>query len=444
MTTHGRAGAGWWVAALLMLALLPRSAAGITLALRDVADPVPPGGILTYEIRVSGSGGGDDGAVVCFNPPPECITFPAECLIGDPLCVGNSFTGYVCGNAANDGANCGVGDPPLPDVTLCVPKTTGICSGGQNAGFPCSSNADCTGETFVCQHAFNDGAFCGTGNPPQADPSFCVANPTGICSGGPNLGLPCTAPHDTVTDECPPNEGDPATDEITITLGIPSNTSFLDADNDATSDGEKITWTLDKLDPCGSAGLPRCPLFTARLTVALFTPVGTIIENTAYASGPAGSAESGTPKTTVGTFRLRRFVLAKAKKKEGRDQFIYRAVFTLGAEAEIDPNNEPLRVQVETPSGQPLLDLGLPAGSLLPFSSTGFKFVSPEPGLNRVLVRELAPSHYRLNLNATRLTCDVFQGYELVVTLTVGDDIMVHPVSLLVRNAGRKFVGLNN
>ena len=443
MTTHGRFLARWCTAALLMLALYPRSAVGITLTLRDLADPVPPGGILTYTIRVSGSeDGGGDGPPVCFNPPPECISFPATCSIGTPACVGNSFTGYVCENAANEGASCGVGDPPIPNVTLCVPKTTGICNGGSNAGLPCSTNGDCSGQTFVCQYAFNEGEFCGTGNPPHADSSFCFHNPTGTCSGGPNLGLPCTAPHNAITDECPLDEGDPETNDITVTLPIPGETSFVEADGGGSSDGEAITWTLTTLEPCGSAGLPQCPLLTAHFLVDPLTPIGTEIVNTARVTGLAGSAQSSSPKTTVGTFRLQRFVIAKARK-EGRDSFIYRALFTLSATAGIDPQNESFRVKVETLTGQQLVDLELPPGSLLPFSRTGVKFVSSEPGLSRVVLREISTSHYRLNANARRLDIDAPEDLQLIMTLTLGDDVMSHPVSLLVMRAGRRYVGID-
>jgi hypothetical protein len=443
MTTHGRFLARWCTAALLMLAFFPRSAVGITLTLRDLADPVPPGGVLTYTIRVSGSdSGGGEGPPVCFNPPPECITFPATCSIGSPSCVGNSFIGYVCDNAANAGANCGVGDPPIPNVALCVPKTTGTCNGGSAAGLPCTSGGDCPGNTFVCQHSFNNGDFCGTGNPLHADSTFCLNNPTGTCSGGPNLGLPCTAPHNSITDECPSDDGDPGINGIVVTLPIPTETSFLDADNGATSDGETITWTLSGLEPCGSAGLPQCPLLTARLLVDPVTPVGTVIVNTASVTGLGGSAQSSSPKTTVGTFRLQRFAIAKARN-QGRDSFIYRALFMLSAAAEIDPPNEPFGIKVETTSGQQLLDLQLSPGSLLPFSRTGFRFMGVEPGLRRLVLRETSPSQYRLNVNARRLNLDIPEGLQLIVTLTLGDDVMSHPVSLLVMRAGRKYVGIN-
>jgi hypothetical protein len=295
----------------------------------------------------------------------------------------------------------------------------------------------------VCAHSFNEGDFCGTGNPPHADPSFCLANPTGICSGGPNVGLPCTAPHNSITSECPPDGGGEQTDEIVVVLPIPEQTTFLDADEGGGSDGEVITWALSTLEPCGSAGLPQCPLLTARLTVDPQTPLGTKIKTTATVTSPEGSAESGTPGTTVGAFRLQRFILAKAKRA-GRDRFIYRVVITLGPDAELDPGNEPLRIQVETPEGLQLLDLQLAAGKLLPFSRTGYKYASREAGLSRVVLRELADSHYRLNMTARLLSIPTPEQYEAIATITLGDDVLSQSISLVVRRAGRKYVGLKD
>ena len=445
MTTHGRLLARWCTAALLMLALFPRLAVGISLTLRDVPDPVPPGGTLTYLIKVNSEVNGGDGGseVFCFNPPPECITFPATCSIGSVACVGNSFTGYVCENALNDGADCGVGDPWVPDLTLCVPRNTGICDGGVNTGFPCSGNAECPGETFVCVHASNEGSFCGAGYPPQPEPGYCLANPTGICSAGPNFGLPCTAPHGEPTDECPLGGEGSQTNDIVVTLPIPPQTAFLDADSGGSSDGEAITWTLPPLEPCGVPGTPQCPRLTARLMVDPLTAVGTIMENIASATDPYGSVESRTQRTTVGTFRLQRFVIAKAKRYR-RDRFIYRLLFTLAPGAEIHPANELFRIQVDTPSGQQLLDLGLEVAQLLPFNSTVFRFVSREAGIRHVLLREIAPSHYGLRLKAHRLTIDQPEESEVITTLTLGDDVMTQPLSLLVRSGGRTFIGLSH
>ena len=91
MNRDGRLLAGWWFAVALALLLAPQPASGITLTLRDSVDPVPPGGILTYTIRVNNQGGDTSGGgVYCFNPPPQCVQSIARCDITAPSCLGNS------------------------------------------------------------------------------------------------------------------------------------------------------------------------------------------------------------------------------------------------------------------------------------------------------------------------------------------------------------------
>jgi hypothetical protein len=215
---------------------------------------------------------------------------------------------------------------------------------------------------------------------------------------------------------------------------------FLDADTDGTSDGTTITWTLPPLEACGVPGTPQCPLLTADLTVDPLTPNGTVIEARASAVDPGGSATSRITKTTVGTFRLRRFMLIYPNK-EGRDRLIYKATFTLPPGATLDPPNEACRIQVDTSMG-PTLDLGLNPGQLPPFSATTYQYKDRGPGLTRVKLRELGPSHYSFDVRARNMTLPPLQELTVTVTLTLGDDVLTQPISLLVKRAGRKFMGL--
>jgi len=443
MTTHGRLLARFCTTVLMVLALFPRPAVGISLTLRDVADPVPPGGTLTYLIKVNSEVNGGDGGteVFCFNPLPECMTFPATCSIGSVACVGNSFTGYVCENALNDGADCGVGDPPVPDLTLCVPRNTGICDGGVNTGFPCSSNAECPGETFVCVHASNEGSFCGTGYPPQPEPGYCLANPTGICSAGPNFGLPCTAPHGEPTDECPPGEGGPAPESTVVTLPIPPQTTLISADNNGTSDGTAITWTVP-FEPCagtnGQSGAPPCPVLTASLMVDSATPIGSVIDSRVNGiTVPDGQVAASRQETIVGNFKLSRFHLFYPNRRN-RDRFTCGTRLTLNPGATVDLANELFRIQVDS-AGVTVLDLGLEPGQVYQTAKNAWKFRSGEPGIKRLSIREIGPSYYRLDFRAARISLVSPPQRNVVLTLVLGDDVMSQPLYLLVSNGGRGF-----
>ena len=50
------------------------------------------------------------------------------------------------------------------------------------------------------------------GDPPVPDAGLCLPKTTGICSGGPNFGLPCDTPHGFPTAQCPPNPAPPPPD----------------------------------------------------------------------------------------------------------------------------------------------------------------------------------------------------------------------------------------
>src|SRR5262249_11912202 len=149
------------------------------------------------------------------------------------------------------------------DLRLCVAKTTGVCNGGNNTGRDCSQNSDCPGTTYTCTRAYNAGTYCGSGIPPIPVNGFCLQNPNGICSAGPNFGLPCTAPNGQGPPQCP---GDPVIPPVAVTLPIPAGATFMDADNGGTSDGLTITWSVPPFALCGDFGLP-CPVVTAHLLV---------------------------------------------------------------------------------------------------------------------------------------------------------------------------------
>lgn len=436
----GRLLAGWWSVVALALVLMPQRAAGITLTLRDSIDPVPPGGVLTYTIRVNNQGGdGGGGGVSCFNPPPQCVQSIARCDIEAPACTGNSFTGYVCTNAANDGANCGVGDPPVPDPTVCIPDISGLCIGGFNNGLPCTGNIDCPGNSCACEFAFNEGDFCCVGT--TRDPTLCIPNPTGICNGGPNLGQSCTAPHGQPTDECP--GGGTGGNSIIVNLPVPTGTTFIDGSiilsgpgAIVSNDGTQVTFGLPPLAPCGIAGTPQCPLLTANFSVSPTVSTGTIIQSQAV----SGTVSSTTIKTTVNTFGLRRSTL-RYSSRTGRDRFTYNSVFTLVPSATLDPRNEVFGVRLETPTTT-ILDMQLPPGSVLPFSSTTHQFKSREAGLQRVTLRKVATQHYSLNLKAAKLDLTLLDNVDVLVTITIGDDVLTQPLLMLAKRAGQKFVAL--
>lgn len=434
MTMRGRLRAAWGAAALLALVLWPGGAHAVLLTLANKVDPVPPGGTAVLTIRVSGAGGGF--ATGCFNPPPECITGTATCSLGSPACVGNSFTGFFCTNAANEGARCGVGDPPVADAARCIPRTTGICNGGINAGFPCTSEIDCPGLTFVCVRAFNSGSSCGVGSPPTRDPTLCVANPEGFCASGPNFGEVCI-----LDEDCPPDE-ETQIEGIAITLPIPPGMTFTSADKGGTSNGQNVSWVIPPLEPCGSAGTPQCPLLTAQFVVDSAATVGTVIEAQATATDTAGTTISNLLDLTIGTFRLNRIALAYPNR-DGRDHITYRAFFTLDPGGAIDPPLEDFRFTVETGTTV-IADLGVPAGDFQQSSATAFtKFRSPDPGITTALLREVGPSHYLLRIRARKLDLGFLDELQVTVTLTIGDDVLSHQVPLVVRRGGLRFVELD-
>ncbi len=433
MRTRGRSiGALGIPAALLVFALDAGPAAAVGLILRDVVDPVPPGGELTYTIRLDPNSPdtNDDVVTGCFNPPPECINFPAKCDLGTVACVGNSFTGFFCENAINEGVNCGVGEPPVPDFTLCIPKTEGVCKGGFNDGQVCTTDTDCPGFTFYCVRAFNENAFCGTGNPPEPDSSLCVPNLEGVCASGANFGQPCVTDFDCFG-------GSPT--DITVTLPLPAGTIFVAADGGGVSDGASVTWVVPPLEPCGTSDLPLCPSLELTLAVNSNVPVGTIIEAQASAVDAAGATVSNRVLTTVGTFRLRRLRIEYGRI-DGRDSLIYGAFFTLNPGATIDPDSEAFRFEIQE-GVAPIYDFDLTAPAFQPSSPVAFTGVTDlVPGVRKLVIREIEQSHYFLTLRARNLELDTFEVFEGTVSLTIGDDALTHTIPLFVRRKGRVIV----
>jgi len=434
------------LAGLLLLGLAtPGPAPALTLpTLRDLADPVPPGGVLTYRVTLSNEG---TGAAVpfCFNPPPECISLGATCSNPPPSCVGDESSGFVCQNAENEGANCGVGTPPTADPSLCTQRSEGVCSGGSNNGLPCDApngafTTDCPGYNFRCVRSFNEGDYCGSDTPPPPHPvpEFCLANPTGICSGGPNFAQPCTAPHGTVTAECPADSPPPTTTDITVVLPILTGLSFIDADNGGTSDGTQITWTVPPLAPCGVPGTPKCPTLEARFLVDPLVPEGTVFQNQATATDQDGFLVSGKHRTTVARFRLRGLTLSYPPTAN-RDRIVYRCLFTLLATETIDPPAEPFGLRISDANGT-IADLTLPAGALVQTSAKVVRFRGTTGGFRRVTLRNVSPGHYAVRALAVGLELPDIDLLDVTVELTLGDDVLGHPVRLEERRTGRRYV----
>jgi hypothetical protein len=287
--------------------------------------------------------------------------------------------------------------------------------------------------------AFNEGAYCGTGNPPIGIVSLCIANPIGICASGENFGLEC------VTDEdCPSDGTEGPTDLTSIALPIPVNMSFFDASHGGIVSGNNVTWTLVS-NPCagpdGVSGTAPCPVLSANLLIDLATPVGTVLQNTASAVPPDGTpVVSSTIKTTVGTFHLNQLLLGYIPNKTDRDRMLYRVLFTLGPGASIDPSIESFRIQVNTPTIS-LVDLALAPGQIQPSANTRYSFTSGDPGLRGVTFREVAPSHYSLRVVTRQLTMPLPDVLDVTVTLTLGDDVLTQPISLFVQKTDRRYVG---
>lgn len=490
ITTRGRGPLG---IALLVLMLVPAGVSALTQPrIRDLADPVPPGGLLPYRITLVDQTLPTPALPSCFNPPAECVTFPVTCKNPPPSCEGNAVDGYFCENSANSGASCGVGTPPVADPSLCLPPTIplGVCNGGPNIGMVCNApdgalTPECPGFTFLCKRAFNEDAYCGSSAPvapscvgteetgffcqnaqnegascaneegtdanpdlciplstPQPRPrnDFCLQNPTGICSGGTNFGLACDTPHGIESPiQCPASTAPVVPSNITVQMPLPPGTTFFDADNGGTFDGSLVTWTVAPLQFCGGGGEPPCPQLNVRLLIDPLVPLGTVFQNTATATDQDGFLVSAPHLTLVERFRVQGLMLSYPPT-DGRDRVVYRALFTLLASETIDPGNEEFRFNISTVDGT-LVEFVVPAGQL-PESNVGvWTFSSREPGLKSVRLRELGPGHYALRVRGARMTLPDVTNLDVTVTINIGDDTFTHPARLLVKRGGRRYVG---
>lgn len=445
---------GWkaWclgAAGILLVAGVGTARATVTVSLRDLADPVAPGGVITYRVTVNQfvTTPTLPPTPLCFNPPPECVIGPATCSNPEPSCEGDPLLGYACRHALNEGANCGFGQPLTPDASVCVPHAMGTCNGGNNVGLPCTAPDDtvteeCPGSSFVCVRSANEGDYCGTGFPAQPDPGFCLQNNMGVCDSGPRAGLPCTAPHLSETPDCPnvTLPPPPPPTPIVATLPIPAGTTFVDADNGGTSDGSTITWNMAPQTGCGVAETPSCPFMIGRVMVDPLTPVGTEITNQATASDGDGSSTSGTIKTTVGTFKLMRLSLRYALSL-GHDRVRYGSLFTLPPGASIaDPAAETLDVRISNSQGT-IFEVFFPAGQVFQTTATSWKFQSADPFVRGVL-RLRGPSHYSITLRSAYLTLPDITDVHVTVTLTIGDDVLPQDVTLVPRRGGASYTAL--
>lgn len=430
---------GWGIV-LLAASFLPTPASALlTVQVSDVDDPVPPGGIITYDIELTST---TASIPYCFNPPPACVGQPAICSVGAPQCVGDSFIGFICASSANDGTDCGVGDPPVPDVDRCVPRGSGTCNGGSSAGLSCTQNIDCPGSTFVCMRALNEGDYCGAGIPPIPVPGFCLARPLGICSSGTAAGLPCTAPHGYIAPECP---GEITPPPLVVTIPIPPGTTFMDADNGAVTDGTNVTWSLPAVALCGLGG-PDCPRLAARFLVDPAASVGTVISTQATGSDIDGSVTSAAQATTIGIFGRTKLVLSYPRTP-GRDSLFFRTRFSLTAIQTLNPLAEVFRFQILDSVGT-VADFTLNPGDLQSTGNyhriAGWGYRSRGAGLSRVGLEQKFSNTYWLRVGARRLDLNDLRSNRVTVIMTVGDDVFTQPVTLVPNSTGRWFVKTAN
>jgi hypothetical protein len=425
---------------MLAASLLPTPAAALlSVQVSDLDDPVPPGGIISYDIEMTSA---TSSIPYCFNPPPACVGQPATCSVGSPQCVGDSFIGFVCTASANDGHDCGVGDPPVPDVRLCVSRGAGTCNGGSSAGLICTGNIDCPGSTYVCMRSLNEGEYCGSGIPPLPIPAFCLQRPLGICSSGISVGLPCSAPHGYIAPECP---GEDAPPPLLISVPIPPGTTFLDADNGAVTDGINVTWTLPAIALCGLGG-PDCPRLRVRFLVDTSVAIGSTISTQVTGSDIDGSVTSVAQTTTIGIFGRTKLVISYPRSP-GRDSLFFRTRFSLTAVQTLNPLAEPFRFQINDSVGT-IVDFPLNPGDLQSTGSyhriEGWGYRSRGAGLSRVgLERKFSNTHW-LRVAARQLDLNDLRSNTVTVIVTIGDDVFTQVVTLVPNSTGRRFIKTAN
>jgi hypothetical protein len=469
--------------ALVAALVVPQVAGALTSSnLRDLADPVTPGGVLAYRVTLVDQTPAAPAPPTCFNPPAECVTMPVTCSNPPPSCTGSQQAGFVCQNAANNGANCGVGSPPVADPMLCIQNANGTCNGGPNYGLTCSApdgsfTSQCPGFTFLCKRAVNEDAYCGTtssstpqcigdtsngffcaeslnngaacgttapdpsvcqpdpnGGTVQPNPSFCLSHPSGICSGGPNFGMTCTAPHGSTTAECPAAASSPAPTTVTVDLPMPAGTSFMSADNGGSSNGTSVVWTV----PAPGACAPNCAPLNANLLVDPAVPEGTVLQSQATTTDADGFLVSAAQSTTIARMQLGALTLSRGST-DGRGRFSYRTKFSLNTTESLAPGSEAFALRVSNASG-PLVDFALAAGQVPESSLNVFTFKSHDPGIRALVLRQVGPGLWSLRVRASRLTVPAVTGLTITIELTIGDDTFTQPARFLVKGGGRRFV----
>ena len=468
--------------ALLAALVTPPFAAALTGSnLRDLSDPVTPGGILSYRVTLQDATPAGPPVPTCFNPPADCVTMPVTCTNPPPTCAGNPQAGYVCQNAANNGANCGVGTPPSPNPSLCIQRASGVCNGGNNNGLACSApdgtfTSECPGFTFVCRRAANEGDYCGATGPTQPqclgdasngffcadaanngapcgetepDPSECdpdpdgsvqptpslgLSNQTGICSGGPNFGQPCTVPHGQTTPECPSTSSGSTPTTATVDLPMPSGTTFIDADNGGTSNGTSVVWTV----PAPAACAPSCAALNTRLLVDALVPEGTRLQSRVTTTDQDGFLVSAPQVTTIARMQLQALSLSRGSG-DGRGRVAYRSRIALNASESLDPGNEAFAFRLSTANGL-ILELPLAAGQV-PESGPGvFVYRGVGAGIRALVLKQLTPTLWKVRLRAANLTVPPITSLTITIELTIGGDVFTKQAQLFVRGGGKRFV----
>jgi hypothetical protein len=425
--------------ALLAALVTPQVALALTgSSLRDLADPVTPGGILAYRVTLQDLTPPAPPVPTCFNPPAECATFPVSCVGG--VCNGGPSVGLAC--SAPDGS-----------LTTECPGITFVCKRAENEDEYCGttspSTPQCIGDStngFFCAESANNGTPCGTTEPDASvcdpDPngsthpeqSFCLSHPTGICSGGPNFGLTCTAPHGSTTAECPAAPSSPTPTTVTVDLPMPTGTSFIDADNGGSSNGTSVVWTV----PAPATCTPNCAPLNARLLVDPLVPEGTVLQSQATTTDVDGFLVSAPQQTTIARMQFRSLSLARGAGA-GRGRFAYRTKFSLNATESLDPGNEAFALSVSNASG-PLVDFALPAGQVVESSLHVFTYRSNAPGIRALVLREVGPGLWSIRVRAAQLTVPPVTGLTITIDLTIGDDTFSQPARFLVKGGGRRFV----
>jgi hypothetical protein len=425
--------------ALLVALLTPQVGSALTgSSLRDLADPVTPGGLLAYRVTLQDLTAPVPAPPTCFNPPSECVTFPVTCFQNE--CNGGPNIGLFC--SAPDGA-----------LTTQCPGFTFLCRRAYNEDAYCGSSSPttplCIGDStngFFCAESANNGTPCGTTEPdpsvcqptagsPHPENSFCLSNPSGICSGGPNFGQPCTAPHGTTTAECPATASPPAPTTVTVDLPMPAGTSFFDADNGGAPSGGSVVWNV----PAPAACAPNCVAsLNARLLVDALVPEGTVITNQVTTTDVDGFQVSAPHDTTIARMDFRSLSLTRGPIA-GKGRFSYRTRFSLNATESLDPYNEAFSLTVTNANGS-LVSFALPAGQIVESSLRVFTYRNTDPGLRSLVLKDLGNGLWSMRARGVNLTVPPVTALTITIETTIGGDTFTQPARFFVKNGGKRFV----